>query len=210
MQNKKQLAVPMHPLLQYGLGDVFRTMYRKNGWFGKLKDASGDYDITVLLCSHNQYTGQVFKFFDYLNVLNVPWPHRTPNFRTVARQNGLRFIKQEDFGGYTFKDVSMELGPQEQKQYDKITKKPVIVIHPFPNGQGSFVCDDCSDHCCNMGPWNYRIVRIQNFNTYRNHSTSYYCNRGRKFNFSIEQIPQRISRTRKQGQGSLPNDLTNW
>jgi hypothetical protein len=131
MQNKKQLAVPMHPLLQYGLGDVFRTMYRKNGWFGKLKDASSDYDITVLLCSHNQYTGQVFKFFDYLNVLNVPWPHRTPNFKGVARKNGLRFVNQKDFGGYTHKDVTMNLGPQEQKQYDKITKKPVIVIHPF-------------------------------------------------------------------------------
>jgi hypothetical protein len=131
MKPKKQLAVPMHPLLQYGLGDVFRTMYRRNGWFGRLRDASNDYDITILLCSHNQYTGQVFKFFDYLKVLNVPWPHRTPNFKQIARKSGFRFVKEQDFGGYTYKNVSMELGPQEKKQYEKLTKKPVIVVHPF-------------------------------------------------------------------------------
>ena len=131
MTAKQQVAIAMHPVLQYGLGDVFRTMYRKGGWFGKLKDASNTCDITILLCSHNQFTGQIFKYFDYLNVLNVPWPHRTPDFRGIATRHNCTYVKQGFFKKYQFSEVKMELNKEEQKEFDNITKKPVIVVHPF-------------------------------------------------------------------------------
>jgi len=128
---KEKIAIPIHKNLQYGLGDVFRTIYRHKGWFSRLKAASKDYDITIFICSHNQYTCQVFAHMDYITVINTPWTGKHPHYTELARRNDCSLVRPKFFNNYASEPVEVELNKREQNKYDAITKKPVLIIHPF-------------------------------------------------------------------------------
>lgn len=122
----------MHHCLQYGLGDIFRTIYRNNGWFSRVKDASKDYDISIYICSHNQYAIDIFKYFSYVNFVNTKWNHKHPPYKQFAKKSNSRFVDPSFFDNrYKSQPVTMILNKREQDKFDKITSKPVIVIHPF-------------------------------------------------------------------------------
>jgi len=128
---REKIAVAMHHCLQYGLGDVFRTIYRDQGWFGRLDAATKDYDITVFICSHNQFTKEVFKYSSNLNVIHLPWQKKHPNYRDLARQKDCRLVKPEFFGPYQYQNVDIKIDNRELNRFNSIMQKPVILIHPF-------------------------------------------------------------------------------
>jgi len=131
--NKKKIAVALHPRAQLGLGDIFIAIYRKNGWFSKLKAMSNDYKIYLLVCCHNSHSFGLFKYFDYLEPVRVGWNGNHPNYKRIAENIGARFVGDAFVyeSRHEIEDPTMQLSPEEQDTYNEISKNGIILIHPF-------------------------------------------------------------------------------
>lgn len=135
--NKTKIIVPLHPRAQLGLGDVFVAIYRKSGWFSKLKPMSNDFHIYLIVCSHNQHTFELFKYFDYIEPVKAKWQGQTPNYKAIAKSLGAKLVNSEFIyeSRHEIEDATMHLSEEEQKIYEEIAKKNIILVHPFAGEQ---------------------------------------------------------------------------
>lgn len=130
-----KIAVPYHYTLQYGLGDIIREWLRVGSWTNILEPLSKNVEVNLMVCSHNQFSIEFFKYVPFINSHNLKWIDKTPNYREFSESINARFITREERSNLANmaknKQLDIFLSPEEDKVFSDLTKNKYVIIHPF-------------------------------------------------------------------------------
>jgi len=138
MSQKQQIALSASRGEQYGLGDMLRTVLRKNSWFSKLESLAKTKDIKLLVCSHNENTSGLFKNFSYLEAVKTEWKNGRAQYLEKAKELGLPLWSldktKNQVRSLPAHEVKIPLDEEEKRTLAEIMQHKYVILHPFAGG----------------------------------------------------------------------------